>query len=73
MIPIILNTSNNDNLFLQKESLNQFLCDVNNNEKAIAQLYLNLTTKYFLTEFALQAVIDGMSFIFTLIQEHFIS
>lgn len=41
--------------------------------KAISQLYLNLTTKYFLTEFALQAIIDGMSSIVELTQEHFIT
>ncbi|KYM93954.1 hypothetical protein ALC62_15436, partial [Cyphomyrmex costatus] len=41
--------------------------------KAISQLYLNLSTKYFLTERALQAVIDCMSSITEFSRQHFIA
>jgi len=68
--------SNNFNLISQEITSNQVFCDTENIKKAILQLYLNLTAKYFLTEFALQAVIDGMSFILlnslSFIHEHFI-
>lgn len=52
-------TSNICNYFLQEETLNQktynqVFGDVNSSEKAISQLYLNLTTKYFLTEYAVR-------------------
>lgn len=71
-----IDISNGHNSFLQEETGCEALSDITSNvnsvEKAISQLYLNLTTKYFLTHFALQAVIDGMSSIVELTKEHFI-
>lgn len=68
-----IDTSDNCVAFLEEETLNQFSNNAVDCVRSISQLYLNLITKYFLTERTLQAIIDGLSSIIELSQQHFIT
>jgi len=58
---------------LQEKTLNQFSNDAVPYVKTISQLYLNLITKYFLTERTLQAIINSILSTIELSQQHFIT
>lgn len=68
-----INISDNCVAFLEKETYNQFSNNAVDYVKVISQLYLNLITKYFVTESTLQTIIDSMSSIMELSQQHFIT
>lgn len=68
-----INTNDNCVALLEEKISNQFSNDTIHYRKAISQFYLNLITKYFLTERTLQAVINSISSVIELSQEHFIA